>query len=90
MQNRRPRTGQNTTINPHGETVLDCDYLDVTRIASITGTHRNTVRGWIRSGRLPAVRLGERLLRVRRSDLDAFVTDYSPEVSGWLSAQLGR
>ena len=33
-----------------------------------------TVREWIRTGRLPAIRVGERgLLRVKAADLDAFV-----------------
>lgn len=84
-------SGTNTTIRRQPEGVSPGDYLSVDRIASITDTHPNTVRGWIRSGRLPAVRLGYRLIRVRQSDLDAFVSTYSAAGSpGWLSPELGR
>jgi excisionase family DNA binding protein len=39
--------------------------------AEYLGVHVKTVRGWIRSGRLPASRLaGQRALRIRASDLD--------------------
>ncbi|HEY7524158.1 MAG TPA: diguanylate cyclase [Candidatus Limnocylindrales bacterium] len=47
------------------------DLLTMTEAASIAGVHRNTIRAWCASGRLPFVRVdrrGER--RVRRTDLD--------------------
>lgn len=40
--------------------------------AAYLGVHVQTVRGWIRSGRLPASRLaGQRALRIRAGDLEA-------------------
>lgn len=91
MENGKPSEGQSTRTAREVEGVSTCEYLDVSKIAWITDTHPNTVRGWIRSGSLPAVRLGERLVRVRRSDLDAFVSEYvAAGSSGWLSPELGR
>jgi len=49
-------------------------FIGLAEAAAIAGVHRNTVRGWCSSGRLPSVRVnarGER--RVRREDLLAFV-----------------
>ena len=46
------------------------EFLTLTEAAALAGVHRNTVRGWCESGRLPSVRAprrGER--RVRRGDL---------------------
>jgi excisionase family DNA binding protein len=41
-------------------------------IADYLGVHVQTVRAWVRAGRLPARRiLGQRALRIRKSDLDA-------------------
>ena len=46
-------------------------------------THENTVYGWIRSGQLPAGKIGPRMIRVRRSDLEEFLTPYEAEASVW-------
>jgi excisionase family DNA binding protein len=55
-------------------------------IADYLGVHVQTVRAWVRSGRLPARRiLGQRSLRIRKSDLDAVlmpVVPGEPEPSG--------
>ena len=32
-----------------------------------------TVRGWVESGKLSPVRLGERLIRIERADLDRLI-----------------
>lgn len=48
--------------------------------ADYLGVHVQTVRGWIRSGRLPASRLtGQRALRIRASDLAGVLEPVSAE-----------
>jgi len=48
--------------------------------AEFLGVHTQTVRGYIRIGKLPALRLaGERALRIIRSDLLALLEPYNPE-----------
>ncbi len=52
--------------------------------AEYLGVHVQTVRGWIRSGRLRASRLaGQRALRIRHSDLLAVLEPIEPGESGW-------
>ena len=51
----------------------------VAETAAILNVSQKTVSGWIREETLPAIRLGpgQRLIRVRRADLEAFVqTDF--------------
>jgi excisionase family DNA binding protein len=47
--------------------------LSPAQVAAEIGVHIDTVREWIRSGKLPAARLGYRTIRIRREDLDAFL-----------------
>ena len=55
--------------------------------ADYLGVHVKTVRGWIRSGRLPASRLaGQRALRIRASDLDRVLEPVDPRDDGVSSA----
>ncbi|MBX3705034.1 MAG: helix-turn-helix domain-containing protein [Pseudomonadales bacterium] len=44
------------------------DLLSLDQVAEILGLHVRTVRGWVREGRLPAVRIGKQY-RVAREDL---------------------
>ncbi|MBE0608762.1 MAG: helix-turn-helix domain-containing protein [Dehalococcoidia bacterium] len=47
--------------------------------ADYLGIHVQTVRGWIRSGRLRASRLaGQRALRIRASDLQSVLEPVDP------------
>jgi excisionase family DNA binding protein len=47
------------------------DYLTPEEAADALGLHAQTVRAYIRSGKLPAMRVaGERAIRIRREDLD--------------------
>jgi excisionase family DNA binding protein len=41
--------------------------------AEILGVHQETVRQWLRSGKLGGVKAGPRLWRVRESDLQKFL-----------------
>lgn len=45
----------------------------VAEIAEILKLNQQTVRNWIDQGSLPALRVGTRRVRVRRSDLDAYL-----------------
>jgi len=63
------------------------DYVSVSEAAKIASVQGQTIRSWIRSGRLAGYKAG-RVVRVRRSDLEAFLAtgpvaagdaDLSPE-----------
>lgn len=46
-------------------------YLSPEQAAELLGVHHQTIRGYIRSGKLPALRIaGERAVRIRRDNLD--------------------
>jgi excisionase family DNA binding protein len=48
--------------------------------AEFLDVHTQTIRGYIRTGKLPALRLaGERALRIQRDDLLALLEPYKPE-----------
>jgi excisionase family DNA binding protein len=53
------------------------ELFTVAETAAILGVSRKSVSNWIHEGALPAVRLGpgQRLLRIRRTDLEAFVAE---------------
>jgi excisionase family DNA binding protein len=57
------------------------EALSTVAVASYAGVSPATVREWVSSGQLRAQRAG-RLLRVRRSDLDAFLARSSPRGEG--------
>jgi len=47
------------------------EYLSPEQAAELLGVHQQTIRGYIRSGKLPALRIaGERAVRIRRENLD--------------------
>lgn len=48
------------------------DYLLLSEVAEIARTSIDSVRGWLRSGRLPSVKPGRRRL-VRRAELERFL-----------------
>ena len=50
------------------------EYLSPEEAAEFLGVHVQTLRGYIRSGKLPAMRIaGERVIRIRRSSLEALL-----------------
>jgi excisionase family DNA binding protein len=50
------------------------DYLTPEEGAEFLGIHIQTIRGYIRSGKLPAVRVaGERAIRIKRASLEALL-----------------
>ena len=54
-------------------------YLTIAGAASELGVSTNSVRNMIRDGIVPAVRFSDRVIRIRRVDLDAAAT---PVVGG--------
>ena len=59
------------------------DLLTIPELCQEVGLHPNTVRGYIRSGQLPAVYLGPRMIRIRRSDIEQLLTPYKADASVW-------
>jgi excisionase family DNA binding protein len=56
------------------------DYLTPEEAAEALGVHVQTVRGYVRSGKLAALRLaGERAIRIRRSDLETVLEPLVPQ-----------
>jgi excisionase family DNA binding protein len=56
------------------------DLLSPEESAELLGVHTQTIRGYIRSGKLPALRVaGERAIRIRREDLLALLEPLVPE-----------
>ena len=56
---------------------MESGWLSVEQVAEGLGMHVRTVRGYIRSGRLTAVRIGKQY-RIARADLDAFTGQPNP------------
>jgi len=53
------------------------EWYSVEQVADLLGLHVRTVRGYVRSGRLPATRIGKQY-RVTRADLDALTGRPAP------------
>jgi excisionase family DNA binding protein len=51
---------------------MEEEYLTVAEVAALLKLNEQTVRNWIDSGRLSALRVGRRV-RIKRSDLDAML-----------------
>ena len=52
---------------------LEADYLTVTEAAALLRVAPSTIRRWIREGELPAYRLGQRRVALRRDDLSRLI-----------------
>ncbi|RKT82000.1 DNA binding domain-containing protein, excisionase family [Saccharopolyspora antimicrobica] len=64
------------------------EMYSVEQVADLLGLHVRTVRGYIRGGRLNAVRIGKQY-RIARSDLEAFTGQQAPvEVAGAASVEV--
>lgn len=64
---------------------MEHGWLSVEQVAEELGLHVRTVRGYIREGRLTAVRIGKQY-RIARADLDAFTGRPAPAVRAEVSA----
>lgn len=54
-------------------TMTEQRYLSIEQVAKRLGYHPNTIKTWIRDGRLPASRPGGRQVRIALSDLNEFL-----------------
>ena len=55
-------------------------FFSPNEVADFLGVHAQTIRGYIRTGKLSALRLaGERALRIKREDLIALLELFKPE-----------
>lgn len=57
-------------VDRHGQ---DRQLFTLEQAGTLLGVSAQTVWRWVARGRLPAVRLGPRCLRVRQEDIDEFV-----------------
>jgi excisionase family DNA binding protein len=51
------------------------EFLTVAEVAELLKLNQQTIRPWIDRGKLPAARLGERRVRIKRSDLEQLIQD---------------
>lgn len=58
------------------------EYVSIDEAAEYLGVVPLTVRRWISAGLLPASRLGPRMVRIRRDDLDALLTPIAAGEAG--------
>ena len=54
------------------------EWLDATGVAALLGVHPRSVQKMVRQRGLPAHRLGPKLLRYRRDEVDRWVRDGRP------------
>ena len=59
------------------QTTHDDELLTVEEAADLVKVHPNTIRNAIRDGRLQAIRLGARIVRIRKCDLLASFAPYA-------------
>jgi excisionase family DNA binding protein len=71
------RFARNPTSVSHAGTGPERLYT-IGNVAAYYGVHAQTVRAWIRAGRLPAVRLaGQKVIRIRERDLEAVLAPFN-------------
>ena len=74
-----PRTNSEAKESP-ARTIHSRDYLTPEEAAEALSIHVQTLRGYVRSGKLPALRLaGERAIRIRRKDLGKVLEPLVPQ-----------
>jgi excisionase family DNA binding protein len=51
-------------------------YKTIKQASDITGLHPNTIRNYIHTGKIKAVRAGSRVIRIEVSEIDKLFTEY--------------
>ena len=63
-------------------TALDEEYLTITEAVTLLRVAPSTIRRWIREGDVPAYRLGQRRVALRRGDLATLITPVPSRAEG--------
>ena len=50
------------------------EWLSVSEVSKIIGVGEQTIRRWVRTGRLKAYRVGGTVIRIKRADLNSFIS----------------
>jgi excisionase family DNA binding protein len=58
------------------------EYLTVAEAASLLKVHKSTIWRWIENGQLPAYRVGQRGVRLKKADLERSLTPVGQEKGG--------
>jgi excisionase family DNA binding protein len=58
------------------EIIKQDDRVSISQAAELVGVHPNTIRNLLMRGELNAERIGKRIIRIRKSDLDALFTPF--------------
>ena len=48
-------------------------YYTIEEVANILKVNPESVRRWVRAKKLPAIKLGDKYIRIESSDLDSFI-----------------
>ena len=51
------------------------EVLSAEEAAKLLDIHIDTVRDWLRSGKLPGVKMGDSIWRIRRADIEAMFSN---------------
>jgi excisionase family DNA binding protein len=49
------------------------EFLTVKQTAKYLNVHHRTIQNWMYSGRLPYLKIGTRIIRIRQTDINALV-----------------
>jgi excisionase family DNA binding protein len=58
------------------ENIKQEERLSIRQSAELLGVSENTIRNYLIRGELHAERIGKRIIRIRKSDLDALFTPF--------------
>lgn len=81
MHHSSAHSGETVTTETPRRTQFG-DLLTIRQVAEYLGCSETTVRNRTREGSLKAVRMGPRMIRVRRDDLDAILQPYDAGQAG--------
>jgi excisionase family DNA binding protein len=81
MANDSAQSGETVTTDTPRRTQFG-DLLTIRHAAEYWGCSETTVRNRIKEGLLKAVRMGPRMIRIRREDLDAILQPYDAGQAG--------